>query len=520
MRNFQKILAASLLSINATMLMGQSGTKWSVNGNSAQSGDFIGTTNYQIFELRSNNSKLISLNPDGSLLFHSFSSMGNGLLQFDANGKLQPVLFTGNALDVLLGNGQFGSLGATVGWISDGVVTRTNLKVGIGIPSPNESLEVNGNAIFNGSVSAAEFQVGDVSSTGKNLRISTQICLDGYDPLNNMRNEICVFSQPLYINSKHGYNQATIINHDNAAPVGIGTDQPQAKLHVNGDVIMEGKSHFYRIAPLPGDSIIRYGDSSMVPNYQSHRIYATPNWYSTVLPGGITAFTYAGGIGIGGTATGAGYTRGTGDYSLALGYGAYTALQARRSLAIGNDVRTSMAGAPVNSKQIVLGSGVSSTQPLVNNMANSLMIGFNSDIPTVFVSASSGSGTTGAVGIGTTCIPSGYTLAVGGKMIFEEGTVMLRDAQGCWWPDFVFAPDYKLMSYSEKEKYLQTHHHLPNMQPAQVVEENGIQLSSTLVGVVQNVEENTLDIIQLYKMIEELKKENERLKVLLRQMKN
>ncbi len=50
---------------------------------------------------------------------------------------------------------------------------------------------------------------------------------------------------------------------------------------------------------------------------------------------------------------------------------------------------------------MVIGRGVSSTNVLSNSTARSLMIGFNSDIPTLFVGPSNGIGTLGKVGIGT-----------------------------------------------------------------------------------------------------------------------
>ena len=54
------------------------------------------------------------------------------------------------------------------------------------------------------------------------------------------------------------------------------------------------------------------------------------------------------------------------------------------------------------SQTIVIGSGASVSDTLINDITNSLMVGFNSDIPTLFVGPSSGVGTTGNVGIGTT----------------------------------------------------------------------------------------------------------------------
>lgn len=50
----------------------------------------------------------------------------------------------------------------------------------------------------------------------------------------------------------------------------------------------------------------------------------------------------------------------------------------------------------------VIGSGINPTTFLTNGISNSLMIGYNSTVPTVFVEGSSGSGTWGRVGIGTT----------------------------------------------------------------------------------------------------------------------
>ncbi len=54
-----------------------------------------------------------------------------------------------------------------------------------------------------------------------------------------------------------------------------------------------------------------------------------------------------------------------------------------------------------NTNSFVFGHGVSNNNILTNTIANSMMIGFNSDIPTLFIGASSGVGTTGNVGIGT-----------------------------------------------------------------------------------------------------------------------
>jgi len=88
------------------------------------------------------------------------------------------------------------------------------------------------------------------------------------------------------------------------------------------------------------------------------------------------------------------------------------------STAIGYNVRTSYAG----SRSIVLGSGIFGSSTYLNNtLPNTLMIGFNSTIPTLFVSSSTGIGTTGNVSIGGNTSPT-HKFQVGGGNILVRGT--------------------------------------------------------------------------------------------------
>jgi hypothetical protein len=102
-----------------------------------------------------------------------------------------------------------------------------------------------------------------------------------------------------------------------------------------------------------------------------------------------------------------------GNYSVAIGQSSYAVLQSyaigqnaiangQQSLAIGRFVETGITG--MNS--IILGSSVSG-QVMRNNIPASLMIGFNSTIPTVFVGPSSSYSGIGKVGIGTTSPQAG-----------------------------------------------------------------------------------------------------------------
>jgi hypothetical protein len=90
-----------------------------------------------------------------------------------------------------------------------------------------------------------------------------------------------------------------------------------------------------------------------------------------------------------------------GHFTIASGwYGAtalgnFTTASGTSSIAIG-DYATAQS-----TNSIVMGKGVDDLNRLINNVGNSFMVGFNSTIPTLFVSAGGSVGTIGKVGIGT-----------------------------------------------------------------------------------------------------------------------
>jgi hypothetical protein len=107
----------------------------------------------------------------------------------------------------------------------------------------------------------------------------------------------------------------------------------------------------------------------------------------------------------------------------------------------------------------------------------------------------------GAVGIGTSSVPSGYLLAVDGKIIAEEVTVEMSGD----WPDHVFEDDYQLTPLNEVEQYIKENKHLPGIPSAADVEEDGVSLGNMQAKLLEKIEELTLYVI-------DLKKENEVLK--------
>jgi hypothetical protein len=117
----------------------------------------------------------------------------------------------------------------------------------------------------------------------------------------------------------------------------------------------------------------------------------------------------------------------------------------------------------------------------------------------------------GNVGIGTIAT---HKLDVCGTIQSKE--VIVTDNSWC---DFVFEETYTRMSLSEREIFLKKYKHLPNIKPAKEIESNGLELKETLKGLTQNVEEMSLDMIEIYKMFLEVKKENAELKAEMKKHK-
>lgn len=119
--------------------------------------------------------------------------------------------------------------------------------------------------------------------------------------------------------------------------------------------------------------------------------------------------------------------------------------------------------------------------------------------------------TNGSVGIGTSTVPTGYKLVVDGHIRTRE----IRVDQDTW-PDYVFSDDYELLSLDEIKKYIEEYGHLPNIPPATVVEQNGVEVGEMNRLLLEKIEELTLYIIEqhtnqqmLEKRILELEKVNE-----------
>jgi hypothetical protein len=106
----------------------------------------------------------------------------------------------------------------------------------------------------------------------------------------------------------------------------------------------------------------------------------------------------------------------------------------------------------------------------------------------------------GNVGVGT-FVPGSFRLAVEGKIGAREVQVTNTNP----WPDYVFAPSYKLQPLAEIEQFVKQYRHLPDVPSAEDVKD-GIELGKMNAILLQKIEELTLHVIELNKKIETLER--------------
>lgn len=134
---------------------------------------------------------------------------------------------------------------------------------------------------------------------------------------------------------------------------------------------------------------------------------------------------------------------------------------------------------------------------------------------TIWNEANSVASYAGNVAVGTATVPSGYQMAIDGKLITEEVKVQLSGA----WPDYVFAEDYTLPTLEEVEKHIQEKGRLINIPSADEVDANGIELGEMNKLLLEKIEEQMLYILDQEKKIKGLQGLENRIRVLEKMLK-
>ncbi|MBL0341680.1 MAG: hypothetical protein IPP71_12505 [Bacteroidetes bacterium] len=90
-------------------------------------------------------------------------------------------------------------------------------------------------------------------------------------------------------------------------------------------------------------------------------------------------------------------------------------------------------------------------------------------------------------------------------MLTIIATELKIQLKNLWPPDYVFEKNYDLMSISELKQFIEKNKHLPEIPSANEMLKNGVNTSELLMGLLKNIEELTLYIIQQQAEIEALK---------------
>jgi hypothetical protein len=294
--------------------------------------------------------------------------------------------------------------------------------------------------------------------------------------------------------------------------LGIGTEAPEAKLHVNGDIRIPSTSKmvFGTQAGGFGEYIQNYSNGLGLYTNSARRVVIDNSGNMGI---GINAPTSM--LEIQGTSDGTlrptikmrGYNNYDPELRLSEGanwVGGYMKYDvAANKMYIGyHSVSDKEISNDINTITINRGNGrvgINTTSPgtefSVNGTISSTALSNSSSISTVSLSASgaitAGSlNATGNVGIGTTNPDS--KLTVKGIIHAEEVKVDLN-VPG---PDYVFESDYPLVSLEDTKAYIEQNKHLPGIPSSDEMQQNGVNLLEMNMKLLEKVEELTLYLIE------------------------
>lgn len=116
--------------------------------------------------------------------------------------------------------------------------------------------------------------------------------------------------------------------------------------------------------------------------------------------------------------------------------------------------------------------------------------------------------------IGTTISDPNYMLQVNGNISARKLTITQSG-----WPDYVFAPTYKLPQLSELEAYVKQNHHLPGLPSTEEVKDSGIDIGAIMTEQMKKIEELTVYMINQNKIIQKQEEEIAKLDILVQNLK-
>lgn len=435
---------------------------------------------------------------------HTFNIPSAGI---SSRGLLTPA-------DWVAFNSKAPATGGT-GYIQNGTTQQASANFNIsGSGTVGSNMVVNGNHYVYG----ATMQLGSAAQSGQvtmNFRQSSNASSgwnQGYTSFNNNDYYLYGYENAAYRIFTNATERLTV---SAAGNVGVGTNLPAQKLHVNGASQLDGVLY---MNDANGQDGAKWGVYGWDNNFQITKRNAAWGYdLSAIL------INQNGNVGIGTSVDPEAKLHVAGTFKLADGTqaagkvltsdangnaswqtpgggGAVSSVFGRTGAVIAQSNDYSFA--QIGSKPTTIaGYGITDA---IQNSTTAQTANFNI----------TGNGTIGGqVTIGNvTTFPSGYKMAVAGNIIAEKVRVKLQSAG---WPDYVFGEKYPLLSLQQTEAFIQQHKHLPGVPSAAEVEKDGLDLGDGQAVLLKKIEELTLYLIEMNRKLEKLAAENEAMKKVL-----
>ncbi len=366
------------------------------------------------------------------------------------------------------------------------------------ITSQTGEISFDNNSLYAGSLQVSNLQVTGTTTQSdlivqNHLQIgNSSLHLASTDLGTNTDNRIYSTNGDLLIQSQTGSNFNTIINGENDGYVGIGTINPMQNLHIQGRTY--GSTNNQNNSASAVIRIEDVYDNGTIPNYTR-----TAYW-DMVVSSHLHKMLFRTDQGVAG-ATPVEVMSMNENGQIVMGPTQNCSIIPNIKLIV--DGHLFLTDGPTEEpRNIYWGYQCKPEWGLEYNATDG---GLNFWNPTT---SSSGAvnyrlflqDVTGNIGIGTN--DPKYKLDVCGTIRAKEVKVNLNGT--C--PDYVFEPNYELMSFEELREYLENNKHLPGIPSASETEENGINLSEMNMMLLQKMEEMTLYILELEKRISEIEK--------------